>query len=214
MPNSALPGEFYAEAAYECESGHHFDPPDIRVVFCAEGEWVGKRPRCVPTDGAGEENKEGGCSEEDAARCDQTCRLERNEPTCGCQSGYTLMDDGSTCVDVDECAEGNESVCGELGVCVNRPGTFLCECPAGYTGDGVGCADVNECLLNNGHGPCQDRCRNTQGSYSCSCEGLPGTSLSEDKHTCEEMRGCSDGRNGGCSHTCVDSYNQVGDFHT
>ena len=70
------------------------------------------------------------------------------------------------------------------------------------------CSDENECLLNNGHGPCQDTCTNTNGGYICSCEGLRGTQLASDNHTCAERKGCSVG-NGGCSHQCIDSYNQV-----
>ena len=49
-------------------------------------------------------------------------------------------------------------------VCRNRPGTFMCECAPGYSGS-ITCLDINECLLNNGHGPCQDTCSNTHGGY-------------------------------------------------
>lgn len=34
--------------------------------------------------------------------------------------------------------------------------------------------DKNECLLRNGHGPCQDTCHNTAGGYYCTCHNLPG----------------------------------------
>ena len=49
-------------------------------------------------------------------------------------------------------------------MCSNRPGTFMCECAPGYSGS-ITCLDINECLLNNGHGPCQDTCSNKQGGY-------------------------------------------------
>lgn len=40
----------------------------------------------------------------------------------------------------------------------------------GFTPDGMRCMDNNECLSNNGHGPCQDTCTNTHGSFVCSCQ--------------------------------------------
>ena len=61
--------------------------------------------------------------------------------------------------------------------------------------------DINECLLRGGHGPCQDTCYNSLGGYTCSCENLKGTQLSQDGHSCEEIDLCSI-NNGGCSHTC------------
>ena len=44
--------------------------------------------------------------------------------------------------------------------------------------------------------------------YKCSCENLPGTSIGADNHTCQSVGGCAL-NNGGCSHDCIDSYNQV-----
>ena len=39
-----------------------------------------------------------------------------------------------------------------------------CSCPAGWElgEDGHECVDSDECVGNNGHGPCQDTCLNTQ----------------------------------------------------
>ena len=65
--------------------------------------------------------------------------------------------------------------------------------------------DHNECLLRNGHGPCQGTCRNTHGSYECSCDERPGTQLAADGHTCEDLDECSLGDNFGCSHTCLNT---------
>lgn len=64
--------------------------------------------------------------------------------------------------------------------------------------------DINECLLRNGHGACEDKCVNTVGAYTCSCENLKGTKLSKDGHSCEPVEVCSL-NNGGCSHTCHDT---------
>ena len=44
------------------------------------------------------------------------------------------------------------------------------ECPIGYIVDELRCVDENECISNNGHGPCQDTCKNTEGSFMCACD--------------------------------------------
>ena len=48
VPNRILPGEFYAEAAYSCDPGFGFEAANApRAMYCSEGEWVGRRPKCV-----------------------------------------------------------------------------------------------------------------------------------------------------------------------
>lgn len=69
-------------------------------------------------------------------------------------------------------------------------------------------ADINECFLRGGHGPCQDECQNTVGSYKCSCGNLKGTILAKDEHSCEQIDSCSV-NNGGCSHICLDTIGNI-----
>lgn len=69
---------------------------------------------------------------------------------------------------------------------------------------GLGSKDNNECISRNGHGPCQGQCVNTHGSYRCSCDGMPGTTLAPDGHSCEDLDECRV-NNGGCSHTCLNT---------
>ena len=143
---------------------------------------------------------------------------------CNCQSGYTLAEDGLECIDDNKCSLKNrhgpcQDVCantkggykcsyGKILISNFFLGTFMCNCQSGYTlaEDGLECIDDNECSLNNGHGPCQDVCTNTEGGYKCSCRS--GTTLANDGHTCQSSDGC-DLNNGGCSHQCIDSYSQV-----
>ena len=61
-----------------------------------------------------------------------------------------------------------------------------------------------ECVL-------QDKCTNMDGYYHCSCPGRPGTRLSSDRHSCEEIDMCEQD-NGGCSHTCTSTHGQVNFF--
>lgn len=48
-------------------------------------------------------------------------------------------------------------------------------------------SDMDECAVNNGG--CQHECKNTPGSYECTCNN--GFTLHENKHDCKE---------GGCKH--------------
>ena len=40
--------------------------------------------------------------------------------------------------DVDECSSDTDD-CSDLATCTNTDGWYLCECVAGYTGDGATC---------------------------------------------------------------------------
>ena len=75
-----------------------------------------------------------------------------------------------------------------------RPGSYLCSCPGGYElgEDSHMCVDTNECVSNNGHGPCQDFCVNTEGSYYCTCQTREGSRLASDGHSCEEQDMCAE----------------------
>ncbi|GFO45668.1 neurogenic locus notch homolog protein 1 [Plakobranchus ocellatus] len=64
---------------------------------------------------------------------------------CVCRPGYT----GFTCHDIiDNCSP---SPCRNRGVCFNKPNSFTCDCPKGYSG--LVCDEVDPCLsepCNNG----------------------------------------------------------------
>ena len=55
--------------------------------------------------------------------CEYKCQIIDEVPTCTCQEGY-VIDDVTTCIDIDECAKNNG---GCEHDCLNKPGTFQCK---------------------------------------------------------------------------------------
>ncbi|XP_063229166.1 uncharacterized protein LOC134534612 [Bacillus rossius redtenbacheri] len=197
--NTQRPHNRYLVAVYECSEGHALLDPEVDRLYCSAEEWVGERPVCQATgDSAGPEPATSACGA-DQGGCEHVCSEEGGRAVCSCFPGYEQL--GQACRDVDECQDDKG---GCEGVCVNKPGSFSCSCHEGLrlAEDHRHCLDINECLLRNGHGPCQDTCSNLHGGYSCSCDGIPGTRLSSDNHTCEDVDECAAGT-AGCSHTCI-----------
>uniref|UniRef100_A0A665UB60 Fibulin-1 n=1 Tax=Echeneis naucrates TaxID=173247 RepID=A0A665UB60_ECHNA len=142
---------------------------------------------------------------------------QRNSVNCG--RGYHLNEEGSRCVDIDEC-KGPEKVCTGHS-CINLVGSYRCECESGYIFNSITrtCEDLNECESN----PCSQECANVYGSYQCYCRR--GYQLSDiDGVTCEGKVGPGTGAKylgdidecalptGGhiCSYRC---HNTPGSFH-
>ncbi|CAD7082561.1 unnamed protein product [Hermetia illucens] len=165
-------------------------------VYCKNGQWHGVLPTCIPVKDLTNFNET--CNY--PSRCEQLCYRRDGMEKCTCHKGFRMKN--NRCEDINECME-NTSVC-EYG-CINTIGSYRCKCPKGLrASEANSCIDINECLLRNGHGPCQDTCVNTWGSYKCSCGNLAGTQLSTDGHSCVDMDECSV-NNGGCSHTCLNT---------
>lgn len=115
------------------------------------------------------------------AFCDDGCRNGGScvaPNTCLCSSGFT----GDHCdTDVDECSQAL-SLCHSHSHCVNLPGSYLCDCRAGfhddgsYRSDGSSCVDVDECSLQT-HSCWNDSvCVNLPGGFDCVCTTGPGCS--------------------------------------
>ncbi|HNW82876.1 MAG TPA: calcium-binding EGF-like domain-containing protein [bacterium] len=81
--------------------------------------------------------------------------------SCLCNDGFERTDstidkfgtNHETCVDIDECANGN--ICGEGSRCTNTPGSYYCE-------------EINECIENYGVCGSLD-CINLESYYKCEC---------------------------------------------
>lgn len=69
--------------------------------------------------------------------CEHQCQQTTLGAKCSCHRGYTLLENGRDCADIDEC--GLENVCSQI--CLNTPGSFKCDCTHGYVlkPDGKGC---------------------------------------------------------------------------
>uniref|UniRef100_A0A8C2J4J2 Fibrillin 2b n=1 Tax=Cyprinus carpio TaxID=7962 RepID=A0A8C2J4J2_CYPCA len=107
--------------------------------------------------------------------------------------------------DIDECNSG-DNLCQRNANCINIPGSYRCECSAGFKLSPSGaCLDRNECQeIPNvcSHGECID----TQGSFRCMCHNgfktTPDLTMCMDIDECERQP-CG---NGTCKNT-VGSYN-------
>ncbi|CAH1248684.1 CSMD1 [Branchiostoma lanceolatum] len=89
-----------------------------------------------------------------------------SNPSLGCKDGEIKQ--GVDCY-MDECADPN--ICPNA-MCINRPGSYSCQCLPGY--EGPVCADIDECRYA-GFCPDHSICTNTDGDYYCTClQGYQG----------------------------------------
>ncbi|KAK0091344.1 hypothetical protein PV326_003356 [Microctonus aethiopoides] len=192
---SSKPGQEYLEADYQCVPGYVLFL-NISKLLCKNRTWMGELPSCTI------DKSLDLCYH---SSCDQICNEVNGKENCSCYQGFQLQND--KCFDVDECKNNNGNC---QYICVNTPGSFYCDCPVGmkHGDDSFTCIDIDECLLNNGRGPCQDTCQNYIGGYECLCSGLPGTVLSGDNHTCQDVGPCGV-ENAGCSHTCLSTNGRI-----
>ncbi|XP_066566877.1 collagen and calcium-binding EGF domain-containing protein 1 isoform X2 [Amia ocellicauda] len=70
------------------------------------------------------------------APCEQQCTDHFGRVLCTCYAGYRYDRERHRnrekpyCLDIDECANKNETVCSQI--CINTPGSYRCECERGY----------------------------------------------------------------------------------
>lgn len=49
------------------------------------------------------------------------------------------------CINIDECLSSKLNECYNEGICTDTEGSYTCDCPDGYIGDGRDCDDIDEC---------------------------------------------------------------------
>ncbi|XP_028302892.1 fibulin-2 isoform X2 [Gouania willdenowi] len=119
--------------------------------------------------------------------CTQQCTAVGGRGLCSCFPGFSLMDDGLTCEDVDECVTNTHS-CRQSQMCVNMVGSFVCEqqrrisCPEGFQQRRNVCVDIDEC--EDGTHTCGvgSVCENTVGSFLCGTKLTCLTGFTHDSH--------------------------------
>ena len=62
--------------------------------------------------------------------CNQICQDTVGSYQCKCRSGYRLLPNKKTCVDIDECL--SKPCDRKNGICTNLPGSYKCSCKTGY----------------------------------------------------------------------------------
>lgn len=127
--------------------------------------------------------------------CGQQCSVVAGRARCSCFPGFSLMTDGHTCEDVDECTTGTHS-CRPSEHCVNTVGSFVCElqvtCPAGYQMKNSVCKDVDECVLQTHNCGRGFVCENTAGSFLCNPKQKCVSGFTQDSHgNCIDINECS-----------------------
>nr|XP_028587600.1 signal peptide, CUB and EGF-like domain-containing protein 2 isoform X3 [Podarcis muralis] len=117
--------------------------------------------------------------------CQHTCEDADDGPVCGCHPEYMLHSNGKTCLEREEAAtelsENNATAGADVDKRVKRRLLM----------------DIDECQASNGG--CDHFCRNTIGSFDCSCK--KGYKLLTDEKSCQDIDECTFERT--CDHICI-----------
>ncbi|XP_068203872.1 protein kinase C-binding protein NELL2-like isoform X2 [Palaemon carinicauda] len=230
-PDSSLPCGLLGNFTCFCPPGFIWDGSDCADIDeCVEGIDV-----CSPN--AICKNSIGSYS------CSCNPPFEGDGKSCSCPPGFAT--NGNSCEDIDECVEGID-VCSLIAICKNSIGSYSCSCnppfegdgkscscPPGFATNGNSCEDIDECVEGIDVCSLNAICKNSIGSYSCSCnppfEG-DGKSCScppgfaTNGNSCEDIDECTEGKddcvpNATCknsigSYSCSCNKHFVGDGKT
>uniref|UniRef100_H2ZUI2 Collagen and calcium binding EGF domains 1 n=1 Tax=Latimeria chalumnae TaxID=7897 RepID=H2ZUI2_LATCH len=109
------------------------------------------------------------------APCEQQCTDNFGRVLCTCYLGYRYdrqrhrNREKPYCLDIDECATSNETLCDHI--CINTPGSYICNCEEGYflEEDGKTCTKGQREIPNSGHFEKSDNVMKA-GTCSATCE--------------------------------------------
>ncbi|KPI97051.1 Fibrillin-1 [Papilio xuthus] len=194
----------------ECMLRHlHLRPGRLYQCQCWDGAEAAEQdgnPTCIDIDECALEYCKGGTCVNKPGGFE--CRYRIPFTYTKCPPGFDPVENGLRCSDKNECEMTGGGMCSN-GVCINVDGgsvlltrsrvfSFECQCLAGYeaTERGHACRDVDECR-DNPRVCRRGRCRNTPGSYECTCEsGFAPTAggYCADVDECTDTSLCHGGR--------------------
>ncbi|NWW33331.1 FBLN2 protein, partial [Panurus biarmicus] len=106
----------------------------------------------------------------DNGPCKHLCNIVEGDAVCSCMAGYTLMADGVSCEDINECVTERHT-CQRREHCVNTMGSFRClqelSCQPGHELKDGECVDIDECERGTHSCKVNFVCQNTEGSFYC-----------------------------------------------
>jgi hypothetical protein len=155
----------------ECAVGDGPCYPGVTCTNTEGGFGCGQCPRGYDGDALGAD----GCVSDECRACSpfSRCTPGAAQP-CTCNRGFEPTEEPGGCADVDECSDGLAR-CSAGSHCVNIPGSFLCECDAGFRlVGGSGCQQTTCATWNEtcGEGAA---CDDSSGTPTCVCvDGAPG----------------------------------------
>lgn len=127
-------------------------------------------------------------------------RVDRLNYTCDCAAGYESVLGTYSCVNINECDRGTAK-CPANSRCVDTPGSYRCDCNAGYKPlSAQECVDIDECTQNTDDcNRATAECLNLAGSFACRCK--LGLEMRNRTH-CQDINECATPGVCGSEQTC------------